>query len=105
MLEWLLFLLLRYFNSLFGVLNWMLICRQKADRRHTSSGLCASLMISWSLLAQYVCIPIQYCELHPYVSLVPSPPPFLSSVCIHNKHTGVEDGQKAGKAWEHLSHV
>ena len=56
MLEWLLFLLLRYFNSLFGVLNWMLICRQKADRRHTSSGLCASLMTSWSLLAQYVCM-------------------------------------------------
>ena len=30
-------------------------------------------------------------------NLVPTPPPFLPSVCVHNN----EDQRKTGKAWEH----
>ena len=36
------------------------------------------------------------CHTH---SLVPRPPPFLPSVCVHNKYVGAEDQWKTGKEY------
>ena len=41
---------------------------------------------------------------HINYSFVPRPPPFLSSVCVHNNTRERKTGKKTGKAWEHSSH-
>ena len=37
-------------------------------------------------------------------SLIPRPPPFLPSVCVHNNTQKQKTSKKTGKSWEHSSH-
>ena len=41
--------------------------------------------------------------MHVIVSLVPRPPPFLPSICVHNNTREQKTGKKTGMAWEHSS--
>ena len=49
---------------------------------------------SVSLVHMFSTVAVVLCESG---SLVPRPPPFLPSVCVH---TGAEDRRKMGTAWE-----